>query len=160
MFVLSGSEEILEVIRARRETRDRLMLQELIPMLNELRRVVNTWIDGEFTDLEDEISHIDNFAPRDSASERINRFRIELGQIRNDQLPKALKELDDLIEYIQKQKFKTAEEANETLRSKINPIISLLFNLSRARERLDGMADMIPLPALPRIEEYRGSNEE
>ena len=154
---MSNSEAILEAIKQRREVRDRLMLQNLIPILRELRRIVNTWIDGEFKDLEDEVSHVDRFAPRDSASRRISRFLRELRQIRNDQLPKALKELDELIEYIKQQKFESAEEATEILNKKVSPIISVVFSLSRARERLDGMADMITLPS---IEGYRRSTEE
>lgn len=153
---MSSSEAILDAIRQRRETRDRIMLQNLIPILNQLRQTVDTWIDGEFTDLEDEISHVDNFAPRDSASERIDRFRRDLYQIRNDKLPKALKQLDDLIDYIKQQKFETAEEAIKVLRNKITPIVFIVFGLGRARERLDSMADMIPVP----IVEVQGSDEE
>lgn len=154
---MSDSEVILEAIRQRRETRDRIMLQNLIPILNQLRQTVDTWIDGEFKDLEDEISHVDNFAPSDGASERINRFRMELGRIRNEELPEALRELDELIEYIKEQKFKSAEEATDILDKKVRPVISVVFSLSTARDRLDGMADMIPLPS---IEEYRRNNEE
>lgn len=156
MLVLSNSDIILDAIRQRRETRDRIMLQNLIPILGQLRQTVDTWIDGEFKDLEDEISHVHSFASRDSASKRINRFRKELSQIRNDQLPNALRELDELIEYIKQQKFKSAEEATTMLQKKLAPIISVIFNLSKARERLDGMADMIPLPS---IESYQRGNE-
>jgi len=141
----STSESILEAIKARRETRDRIMLQNLMPILNQLRTTVDTWIDGEFKDLEDEITHVDNFAPRDSASERVSRFRMELIKIRNDELPKALKELDKLIEYIEQGKFDSVEEATGLLRTKIIPILVVVFGLSKARERLDGMADMIPV---------------
>jgi len=154
---MSSSEAILEIIKQRREVRDRLMLQNLLPILSELRRIVNTWVDGEFKDLEEEVSHVDSFATRDSASRRISRFLKELRKIRNNQLPKALKELDELIKYIKQQKFESAEEATEMLNKKVSPIISVVFNLSRARERLDSMADMITLPS---IEEYRRSNEE
>jgi len=149
---MSSSEAILEAIRQRRETRDRVMLQNLLPVLEQLRIMVNTWVDEEFTDLEEEISHVDNFSPRDSASERIGRFRTELNKIRNDQLPKALRELEELIEYIKQQKFKSAEEATKILEKKIWPILTVVYNLTKAREKLDGMADMIPLPP-PRIEE-------
>ena len=153
---MSGSEVILEAIKARRETRDRIMLQNLLPILDQLRKTVDTQIDGEFKDLEDEISHVHDFALRDSASERINKFRIEVERIRNDQLPKALKELDELIECIQQQKFESAEEATKILKDKTAPIISVVFNLSGARERLDGMADMII--ELPSPQDYRNSN--
>ena len=154
---MSDSEAILEAIKQRRETRDRIMLQNLMPILNQLRQTVDTWIDGEFKDLEDEISHVDNFAVRDSASERINRFMTELRQIRNVQLPKALKDLDELINFIKEQKFESAEEATKILREKVSPIVSIIFNLSGARERLDGMAEMIYIPPPPPI---RRSNEE
>jgi hypothetical protein len=143
---MSSSEAALEAIRARRETRDRLMLQHSLPLLEQLKNMVQEWIDGEFTDLEDLISQVDCFAARDSASERINRYRIELAQIRNEQLPKALRELNELIDYIKAQSFSSAEEATRTLQSKINPILSVVFALSRSRDRLDGMADMIQTP--------------
>jgi len=71
-------------------------------------------------------------------------------------LPKALKELDELIECIQQQKFESAEEATKILKDKTAPIISVVFNLSGARERLDGMADMII--ELPSPQDYRNSN--
>ena len=155
---MSNSEAILEAIRQRRETRDRIMFQNLLPVLNQLRQTVDTWIDGEFKDLEDEISHVDNFAPTtDRASVRIDRFRRELGQIRNEQLPKALESLDELIDDIKQKRFDTAESATSMLKDKIAPIISVIFSLSEARDRLDGMADMIIIP-LP--EPYRSSNEE
>ena len=152
----SDSEAILEAIRQRRETRDRIMLQNLIPILSQLRQTVDTWIDGEFKDLEDEISHVDSFVIRDRASERISAFRTDLSKIREDQLPEALKELDTLIEHIKQQKFKTAEEASNELNEKVEPIISVVFSLSKARERLDGMADMIPLPS---VREYQSNDE-
>ena len=147
--MMSNSEAILRVIKERRETRDRLMIESLIPLLTPLRKILDNWVDGEFKDLEDEISHVHDFAPRDSASERINRFRIEVEKIRNGQLPNALKELDELIKYINQKKFKSAEEATRILQEKIAPIISVVFNLTTARERLDGMADMIYLPPPP-----------
>jgi len=146
---MSDSEAILNAIRQRRETRDRIMLQNLLPILDQLRKTVDTWIDGEFADLEEEISHVDDFAPRDTATRRINRFRAEIGQIRNNELPKALRELDELIEYIKQQKYKSAEEATEILEKKIMPILAVIFNLSTARDRLDGMADMISIPPPP-----------
>ena len=152
---MMDSEATLEAIRQRRETRDRIMLQNLLPILNQLRVTVDTWIDSEFKDLEDEISHVDNFAPRDSASERIDRFRRELREIRNDKLPKALKQLDELINSIKQQKIESAEEATAMLRKDIPPILFVIFSLGKARERLDGMADMIPI-----IEEIQRSNEE
>jgi len=65
---VSGSEAILEGIRQRREERDRIMLQNLIPILSQLRQTVDTWVDGEFRDLEAEVSHVDGFVVRDSAS--------------------------------------------------------------------------------------------
>jgi hypothetical protein len=155
--MMSNSEVMLEAVRQRRETRDRIMLQNLIPILNQLRQTVDTWIDGEFKDLEEEISHVDTFAPRDSASRRIDRFRGELRQIRNDHLPQALKELDQLIDFIEKQKFKSAEEAMELFNTKVSPILSVVFNLGKARERVDGMADMIPMP--PPITFQRNNDE-
>ena len=142
---MSDSEAILEGIRQRRETRDRIMLQNLIPILNQLRKTVDTWIDEEFRDLEDEISHVDSFAVRDSASQRISRFRTEITQIRNDELPKALKQLDELIDFIKEGKFESAKEAVDMLKKNLRPILSIAFHLNQARERLDGMADMIPV---------------
>ena len=128
-----------------------------MPILRQLRQTVDTWVDDEFKDFEDEVSHVDSHAPTDSASERISRFMTKLTQIRNEQLPKALKELDELIEAIHQQRFKSAEEATEMLRNNIYPIISIVFDLIKARERLDGMADMIPLQV---IEEIRTDDEE
>jgi len=157
---MSSSEAILEAIRQRRETRDRLMLQHSIPLVRQLREVVQDWVDGEFRDLEDMIVQLDCSAPRTSASERINRFRVELSKIRSEQLPSALKELDELIEYIQQKKFETAEEATETLKAKVAPILLVVFNLTKARERLDGMADMIPPPEPLPLEAYPNDEEE
>jgi hypothetical protein len=91
---------VLKALDKERETRDRIMLQNLIPILSQLRQTVDKWIDGEFKDLEDEIAYVDSFAIRDRASERIDTSGIELSKIREDQLPKALKELDELIEHI------------------------------------------------------------
>jgi len=155
---MSNSEAILEAIKAKRETRDRIMLQNFMPILNQLRKTVDTWVDEEFKDLEDEISHVDNFAPTDSASERINRFRIEVTKIRNEQLPKALKDLDKLIDFLKQPKFESAEKAINMLREKLTPIVSIIFSLNNARERLDGMADMIAEIVVP--EDYRSRNDE
>ncbi len=155
---MSSSETILKAIKEKREMRDRIMLQNLMPILNQLRKTVDTWVDEEFKDLEDEISHVDNFAPTDSASERINRFRIEVTKIRNEQLPKALKELDKLIDFIKQPKFESAETAVDMLKEKLAPIVSIIFGLNKARERLDGMADMIIEMPVP--EDYRSRNEE
>jgi len=147
--VSSNSEPALDAIRARREVRDRLMLQHSIPLLEQLRNMVQEWVDGEFRDLEDLIVQVDCFAPSESASERINRFRIELSRIRSRHLPKALKDLDELIAYIKKQEFASVEEATRKLGQKVRPILSVVFELARARDRLDGMADMIQIPPPP-----------
>jgi hypothetical protein len=122
------------------------MLQNAIPVLNQLRDMINTWIDNEFKDFEDEIEQVDCSAPRESATERINRFRAELNTIRNEQLPQALRELNLLIDQIVQQRFKSAEEAIAMMREKMLPILVVMWNLIKARERLDGMADMIPVP--------------
>jgi hypothetical protein len=143
---MSSPDAVLEAIKRSRETRDRIMLQNAIPLLNQLRIMVNTWVDDEFKDFENEIEQVDCSAPRESATERINRFRMELNTIRNQQLPQALRELDSLIELINQQRFETAEDAIEMLKEKMPPILIVMFNLTKARERLDGMADMIPLP--------------
>ena len=81
---MSDSEAILEGIRYRRETRDRIMLQNLLPILNQLRQTVDTWIDYEFRDLEDEISHLDSFAVGDNASKRISRLEGVENEIQGD----------------------------------------------------------------------------
>jgi hypothetical protein len=138
----------LEAIQQRRETRDRLLFQHSIPILEQLRNVVNSWIDGEFHDLEDELSHVDDFTVRDRASDRISRFRTNITRIRNEELPQALKNLDELIEFIKGQKYESAQHATQTLSEKINPILSVIFNLTCARDNLDGMADMIPIPTI------------
>jgi len=119
----------------------------------------NACIDDEFKDLEDEISHLDNVAPTDNASRRIDRYRKDLTKIRNDQLPRALKQLEELINYIKQQKFESSDEATEMLKKKVTPIVAVLFNLNKARERLDGMADMIILPLTPTPEGYARNNE-
>lgn len=62
-------------------------------MLDQLRNMVNTWIDDEFKDFEDKTEQVDCSASRESATERINRFRGELTTIRNEQLPRAMTEL-------------------------------------------------------------------
>jgi hypothetical protein len=148
---MSNPEAVLESIWQRRETRDRLLLQHSIPILEQLRNVVHSWIDGEFKDLEDELSNVDEFTVRDRASERIGKFRTQLTKIRNEELPSAMRELEELIGIIKKQEFESAHQATEILSKKINPIVSVIFNLSSARDKLDGMADMIPLPTIERI---------
>jgi hypothetical protein len=57
-----------------------------------------------------------------------------------------LKELDKLIEYIKEKKFKSAEEATNMLQRKLNPLLRVIYNLVKARDRLEGMAVMIPMP--------------
>jgi hypothetical protein len=47
---MSNPETILEAIKRSREVRDRIMLQNAIPVLDSLRNMVNTWIDDEFRD--------------------------------------------------------------------------------------------------------------
>lgn len=143
---MSSPEAVLEAVRQRRETRDRVMLQDAIPILDNLRDMVNRWVDDEFKDFEDEIKQLDCSAPRESATERINRFRIEIEQIRNSQLPQALTELNSLIEQIKQQSFKSAEEAIQMLKEKMPPMLIVMWNLIKAREGLDGMAVMIPIP--------------
>jgi len=155
---MSSPDAFLEAIKRSRETRDRIMLQNAIPVLNQLRIMVNTWVDDEFKDFEDEIKQVDCSAPRESATERIKRFRIELNTIRNEQLPQALRELDNLIELINQHRFETAEDAIEMLKEKVPPILIVMFNLTKARERLDGMADMIYVP--PPEPQSRRSGEE
>jgi glutamyl-tRNA reductase len=149
---MSNSETILEGIRQRRETRDRLLFQHSIPILEQLRNVVNSWVDGEFHDLEDELSHVDDFAVRDRASETISRFRTNITRIRNEELPQALKDLDELIEFIKEQKYESAQHATQTLSEKIRPILSVIFSLTSARNHLDSMADMIPIPTIEEIQ--------
>jgi hypothetical protein len=141
---MSNPETTLEAVKRSRETRDRIMLQNAITVFSQLRDMVNTWIDNEFKDFEDEIEQVDCSAPRESATERIDRFRIELTAIRSEQLPRAMKELDCLIEEIKQQSFSSAEEAIGMIREKVPPILIVMWNLIKARERLDGMADMIP----------------
>lgn len=141
---VSNPEAILEAVKRSRETRDRIMLQNAIPVFSQLRDMVNTWIDQEFKDFEDEIEQVDCSAPRESATERIERFRTELTTIRSEQLPLAMKKLDCLIESIKQQKFNSADEAIEMMKEKVPPILAVIWSLIKARERLDGMADMIP----------------
>jgi hypothetical protein len=139
-------EPALEAIRARREVRDRMTLQHSIPLMEQLRNMVQEWIDGEFKDLEDLIGQVDSFAPSESASNRINKYRIELSQIRSAQLPNAIRDLNELIDYVKKQEFESVEEATRLLGQKISSILSVISGLGRARDRLDGMADMIQIP--------------
>jgi hypothetical protein len=154
---MSEREAILDAIRERRGTRDRIMFENLIiPTVNNLRQTVDSWVDGEFKDLEDEISYVDNFAPTDSATKRLDGFRKELLEIRNNQLSKASKQLDDLVEYIKQQKYESVSQIISMLNEKLTPILIVMSNLIKARERLDGMAEMIPLAS---IEENRESNE-
>jgi len=122
------------------------MLQNAVPVLEQLRQMVNTWIDHEFKDFEEEMKEVDCSAPRQSAIARIERFKTEINQIRNEQLPSAMKELNSLIDEIKQHSFKTAEESIEKLKQKAPPILIVMWNLIKARERLDGMADMIPVP--------------
>jgi hypothetical protein len=102
---------------------------------------------------------VDCSAPRESASERIDRFRLEINQIRSEQLPEAMKELDCLIDEIKIKKFKTAEDSIEMLKAKIPPILVVMWNLFKARERLDGMADMIPVPEPIEVVEDNPDNQ-
>ena len=150
---MSTPETTLEAIKRSREVRDRIMLQNLIPVLDSLRTMVNTWIDDEFKDFTEEIEQVDCSAPRESASERIDKFRLEINQISGEQLPQAMKELDCLIDEIKEKKFKTADDAIEMLKAKVPPILVVMWNLFKARERLDGMADMISIPAPTEIVE-------
>jgi hypothetical protein len=143
---MSTIETVLEAIKRSREQRDTLMLQNAIPVLEQLRHMVNTWINLEFKDFEEEIKEVDCSAPRESAIERITRFKAEMNQIHNEQLPLALKELDSLVEEIKQHTFKTAEDSIAELKEKATPILVVMWNLIKARERLDGMADMIPIP--------------
>jgi hypothetical protein len=143
---MSTIETVLEAIKRSREQRDTLMLQNAIPVLEQLRHMVNTWINLEFKDFEEEIKEVDCSAPRESAIERITRLKAEMNQIHNEQLPLALKELDSLVEEIKQHTFKTAEDSIAELKEKATPILVVMWNLIKARERLDGMADMIPIP--------------
>ena len=77
-----------------------------------------------------------------------------------NQLPKALVELDELISYIEQMKFQSSEKATEVLKEKISPILSVAFDLHNARERLDGMAEMVILPPEPPQGRLRRNNEE
>jgi len=45
---------------------------------------------------------------------------------------------------IKQQNFKSAEEAITMMKEKVPPILIVMWNLLKARERLDGMAEMIP----------------
>jgi hypothetical protein len=157
---MSSPETILEAIKRSREVRDRIMLQNAIPVLDNLRNMVNTWIDDEFKDFTEEIDQVDCSAPRESASHRIDRFRVEINQIRNNQLPQAMKELDCLVEGLKQQNFKSAEDAIEMLKAKIPPILIVMWDLFKARERLDGMADMIPIPEPIEIVEDNPDNQD
>jgi chromosome segregation ATPase len=143
---MSTPETILEAIKRSREQRDTIMLQDAIPVLEQLRNMVKRWIDHEFKDFEEEIRQVDHSAPRQSAIDRIEKFRTEIEQIRTEQLPSATKELDSLVEEIKQQSFNTVEDAIEKLKQKIPPILVVMWNLIKARERLDGMAEMIPIP--------------
>ena len=157
---MSSPEAILEAIKRSREVRDRIMLQNAIPVLDNLRNMVNTWIDSEFKDFTEEIEQVDCSSPRESASERINRFRVEINQIHNDQLPQAMRELDCLIEDIKQRNFKSEEDTIEMLKAKISPILIVMWNLFKARERLDGMADMIPITTPIEIVEDNSDNQD
>lgn len=156
---MSSPEAIMEAIKQRREARDRIMLQDAIPVLDNLKNMVNRWVDDEFKDFEDEIEQVDDSAPREAAIERISRFRTELATIRNEQLHDALIGLDELVESI-KQKFDTADSAIAMLVQKVPPILRVMWNLFKARENLDSMADMIPpLVEIPRVDIENGERE-
>jgi len=143
----------MEAIRQRREARDRIMLQDAIPVLDNLRNMVNRWVEDEFRDSEDEIEQVDDSAPRQAATERINRFRTELATIRNEQLHDAMIGLDELIESIKQKKFDTVDSAITMLVQKVPPILRVIWNLFQARQNLDSMADMIPpLVEIPRLD--------
>ena len=139
-------EIVLESIKRSREERDTIMLQNAIPVLEQLKHMVSTWIDYEFKDFDEEMKQVDCSAPTQSAISRIQRFRIEVDQIRNEQLPGAMKELNSLIDEIKQHSFRTAEDSIEKLKQSAPPILVVMWNLIKARERLDGMADMIPIP--------------
>jgi len=120
----------------------------IVPTLNQLRQTVDSWIDEEFKDLENEISYVDSFAPTDEATTRIDGFGKEIAKIQNEELPRALRQLDYLIEYIKQQKYESAEDFAKKLFDNAAPIFSVMSSLVKTREKLDSMADMISVPAI------------
>jgi hypothetical protein len=150
---MSASETLLDSIRERREIRDRILFRNiLMSAIKQLRQTLDTWVDAEFHDLDSEIELIDRFATR-SASERISNFKTQLSHIQNEDLPSALKQLDELIGYIEKQEYTSTEEFMNMVKHKLESIVSVIVNVYGIRPLLDGMADMIPLPSSEVAEE-------
>jgi len=154
---MSNLETILDRIKAGRETRDRILFQNiLMASIKQLRLNLDTWVDEEFRDLDNEIGRIDRSAVTRSASERIARVRTDLSHIRSEDLPNSLKQLDELIAYIEKQEYASGEEFMNMVKHKLESIVSVIINVYGIRSLLDGMADMIPLPS----SEVAEANEE
>lgn len=144
---MSNLETTSDRIKAGRETRDRILFQNiLMASIKQLRQNLDTWVDEEFHDLDNEIDLIDRSAVTRSASERIAKFRTDLIHIRNEDLPNALKQLDELITYIEKQEYVSGEEFMNAVKDKLGFIVSVIINVYGIRSILDGMADMIPMP--------------
>lgn len=138
----------LSAIRARRGERDEWMLSQiLIPVSKNLKDSFFRWVDGELNDLRQEIELLDTIASA-TAKERVNQFGKELSTIETETLQNALKNLQNLIEYIEKETEKTPKEVIEKFSNYIELAIKTSSRLIFIRLALDSMADMIPQPTI------------
>lgn len=138
----------LSAIRARRGERDEWMLSQiLIPLSKSLKDSFFRWADGELNDLRKEIELLDTIALA-TAKERINQFGKELLTIEKETLQNALKNLQNLIEYIEKETGKTPKEVIEQFSNNIELALKISSRLTFIRSTLDSMVDMIPQPTI------------
>jgi hypothetical protein len=134
----------LSAIRARQGERDEWMLSQiLIPVSKNLKDSFFRWVDGELSDLRQKIELLDTIASA-TAKERVSQFGKELLTIEKETLPNALKNLQNLIDYIEKETEKTPKEVIEQFSNNIKLAIEISSHLISIRLTLDSMADMIP----------------
>lgn len=134
----------LSAIRARQGERDEWMLSQiLIPLSKNLKDSFFRWVDGELNDLRQKIELLDTIASA-TAKERVSQFGKELLTIEKETLPNALKDLQNLIDYIGKETEKTPKEVIEQFSNNIKLAIEMSSHLINIRLTLDSMADMIP----------------
>lgn len=125
-----------------RENRDHMMLEQLLPILIQFHQVMDVWMSAEFKGLEGEILHVESLCRSETSKKRIDALKIELKQIKEDHAATALQRFDELIDSIKRGRFKSPEEATAMLEERFAPVLSLIFSLRKARERLDLMSDM------------------
>lgn len=93
---MSKWEKKYEELLIERKNRDRIMLEQLLPILIDFRRVMDAWVSAEFKGLKDEIIHVESLCRRKSLEKRIAVFKTELNQIKTAQAETAIRRFDEL----------------------------------------------------------------